>query len=316
MDIDQSLGESFLVGFRNAGFGIPGDQLTRNPELQEHPTGSKNQLKNNPLNPSDREQENMLLQEHAGPSSSMGKAQIEPADAIKLRIKAIMDKEKFPEEKFKMELAHEKWMLHQIRAVCDKFARILHRLRVKIHHPLFSYAEIHARGLPLMITKVKDTDLRTTTFCWITNTDGNYVESRRLMKCFISLITFITYYHSNMLKKLHIEPGALQSRNQAITEWLCEEIVHPLIGFPIIGDITAEKMDLILAKKEPQFGKMNQFLSRFFSQPKIPPRTLSRVLINYWYFSGKTQMWKKYAKHQLDQEALKREIDRIISDTN
>jgi hypothetical protein len=158
-------------------------------------------------------------------------------------------------------------------------------------------------------------DLTATAFCWIANPNGSYVERDRLINSFESLMTFVTYYHSNVLQNLHVRTDVIQSLNQNLLEWLYAEILNPPIGFPIMGDITRQKVSHFLAKEQPMFGKLNAFLGHFFGQlkPQPKPATLSCILINFWYFSNQTQMWRKFSEDQDHCLALKEQIEKSAS---
>ncbi|EFP87066.1 uncharacterized protein PGTG_13285 [Puccinia graminis f. sp. tritici CRL 75-36-700-3] len=309
ISVEEPSEESVIDALRYAGFSVTENQFMRAPKVGTTQHLSSDQLTSSPRGRKTFPFPHVL---HTDASSTRGNAQIEYADLVKNR--GLMNRDDLggahlPDEKLTLE--KEGWMTKQINFFSASFARTLHRLHPKPNQIQYLYTRKHLKNLSLILTKMQANDLTATAFCWIAHRNGSYVERDRLIKSFESLITFVTYYHSNVLKKLHVKTDVIQSLNQTLLEWLYAEILNPPIGFPIMGDITRQKVSYLLAEEQPMFGKLNAFLGHFFGQlkPQPKPATLSCILINFWYFSKHTQMWRKVSEDQDHCLALKEQIE-------
>ncbi|KAI9630044.1 hypothetical protein KEM48_012327 [Puccinia striiformis f. sp. tritici PST-130] len=222
------------------------------------------------------------------------------------------------ELKVKERPVSDEWMTQLIDSYTKKFSATLRGLHPKPNQIQFVYTWKYLEGLPIVLTKMDGTDLTSTAFSWICNSNKSYMERDQLIQSFKSLITFVIKDHFTMLENLNVDTETIRSRTQMITGWVYDEILNPSIGFPIMGNLRDEAVLRVLRREEPSFRKLNGFLAHYFGQvePQPSPKALSSILINCWYFSNDSQTEGRLVNDQAHLIALKEQIERNASIPN
>ncbi|KAH9443117.1 hypothetical protein H4Q26_013350 [Puccinia striiformis f. sp. tritici PST-130] len=221
-------------------------------------------------------------------------------------------------ENFAFRLPKDEWMTQLIDSYTTKFSATLRGLHPKPNQIQFVYTRKYLKGLPIVLTKMDGTDLTSTAFSWICNSDKSYMERDQLIQSFKSLITFVIKDHFTMLENLNVDTEAIRSRTQMITGWVYDEILDPSIGFPIMGNMRDEAIHRVVRREEPSFRKLNGFLAHYFGQvePQPIPKALSSILINCCYFSNDSQVGGRLVNDQAHLIALKEQIEKNASIPN
>ncbi|OAV96728.1 hypothetical protein PTTG_12498, partial [Puccinia triticina 1-1 BBBD Race 1] len=208
----------------------------------------------------------------------------------------------------KQPIKKEDWMDQQISFSLSEFLKNLYSLHVtfsQLNTPTEQLTITSKRRInrtPVVMSSVQGRDSQVIHFNRIVKTDGAPCPLPVLIGRFVRLVNFMTCFHSELLKALGIDPREFPSQNAALIKWLLTEIFNPSTGFPIIGNITNQKLVEGLVKQEIEnpFRTLDALLSGYFGRPEADydPSKAACVLINYWYPSEQTHIYQKFFNDQ------------------
>ncbi|KNE89623.1 hypothetical protein PSTG_16917 [Puccinia striiformis f. sp. tritici PST-78] len=251
--IGEPSAESVVDALRYAGFTLTEGEL----KVKERPVSDQLVQTNKhqdykDLGPSHSQHQIPRRVKHVhavGPSGSKENVRQQSTNEVDQTIsltRSNLEQKQTQIENFALRLPKDEWMTQLIDSYTTKFSATLRGLHPKPNQIQFVYTWKYLEGLPIVLTKMDGTDLTSTAFSWICNSNKSYMERDQLIQSFKSLITFVIKDHFTMLENLNVDTEAIRSRTQMITGWVYDEILDPSIGFPIMGNLRDEAVLRVL----------------------------------------------------------------------